>query len=278
MTSSVTGHLFDSFPYIRVGSGEKQLVVIPGFGDSLFSGSYPPAAGWAVGSYYHRFTDEYTVHYISRPRGLPANYAIDDATEQYGQILDEIPTPADILGISMGGFIGQELAARYPELVEQLVVTASGTRVADAGRPTVRRWKGYAEDLRWSRLRSELAAELYSHRDWRRYVFPSTVQMAGQVFLPRPAVPTDVSRSLTAILDYDGRDTLSDVEADTFVIGGSDDPFFPDSILHETAEGIPEATAFPIEGARHGAFDERKRLHDRQVRAFLDGREPVGAD
>jgi pimeloyl-ACP methyl ester carboxylesterase len=278
MTTPATGHLLDSFPYVRVGSGEKKLVVIPGFGDSMFGGWYPAPTAWALQSYFHRFTDEYTIYLISRPRSLPENYSIDDATEQYGQILDSIPTPADILGISMGGFIGQELAARYPELVEQLVITASGHRVADPGRPTVRRWKAYADRHRWFQIRSELATELYSYRDWRRYTLPPTIQMAGRFVLPRPAVPTDVSRSLTAILEYDGSNTLDNIEADTLVVGGSNDLFFPASILRETADRIPDASVDLIDGAKHGVFDERKRRYDTAVKSFLRGPQQISAD
>jgi pimeloyl-ACP methyl ester carboxylesterase len=278
MSSPATGHLLDSFPYIRVGDGDKQLVVIPGFGDALFGGRYPPAAAWALQGYFHRFTDEYTVHVISRPRGLPENYTIDDATEQYGQILDQLPTPVDVLGISMGGFIGQELAARYPDLVAQLVLTVSGWQVDDGGRPIIERWLQYADQQRWYRLQSAAAAELYSPRDWRRYVLTSAFGLASQSFAPRPAVPTAVSRSLSAILDYDATDSLGEIDADTFVVGGSRDPFFPESTLRETADRIPTASVFPIAGAKHGAFDERKRRHDAAVKAFLDGPQPVGAD
>ncbi len=278
MTSAVTGHLLDSFPYVRVGSGPNQLVVIPGFGDAMFGGWYPPTARLLVGSYYHRFTDDYTVHLVSRPRGLPENYAIDDATEQYGQILDQLPSPVDILGISMGGLIAQELAARYPELVEKLVVSSSGHRLAESGRPTVRRWTELADQHRWMQLRAALARTLYSPCDWRRYGFPPTVQTVGRFVLPRPAVPADVSRSLAAILDYEGAATLGDIEAETLVVGGERDPFFPESILEATAEGIPAATCSPIEGTKHGAFDERKRLHDGRVLSFLTESHAVGAD
>jgi len=278
MRTPATGHLLDSFPYVRVGDGDKQLVVIPGFGDAMFGGQYPPAAAWALQGYFHRFTDEYTVHVISRPRGIPENYSIDDATEQYGQILDQLPTPVDVLGISMGGFIGQELAARYPELVAQLVLTVSGWQVAEGGRPIIKRWLQYADQQRWYRLQSEAATELYSPRDWRRYLLASTFGTASQLFLPRPAVPTDVSRSLTAILDYDATEVLPEIEANTFVIGGGSDPFFPESVLRETADRIPHAEVFPVAGAKHGAFDERKRRHDTAVKAFLDGPQPLGAD
>jgi len=278
MSRPTTGHLLDSFPYVRLGDGKNQLVVIPGFGDSMFSGRYPSAAAWALQSYFHRFTDDYTVHLISRPRGLPENYAIDDATEQYGQILDQLPSPVDILGISMGGFIAQELAARYPDLVEKLVISSSGHRVAEPGRKIVSQCEQLADQHRWTLLRAELATTLYSYRDWRRYTLPSTIQTAGRLLLPRPAVPADVSRSLAAILAYDGGPTLGDIEAETLVIGGSNDPFFPTSVLRETAGGIPTATVEPIAGAKHGAFDERKRLHDQQVLSFLAEPQPIGAD
>ncbi|WP_253738939.1 alpha/beta fold hydrolase [Halohasta salina] len=278
MSTPATGHLLDSFPYVRVGDGDKRLVMIPGFGDSMFGGRYPPAAAWALQAYFHRFTDACTVYVISRPRGLPANYQIDDAADQYGRILDGFPTPVDVLGISMGGFIGQELAARYPELVEQLVLTVSGWQVAESGRPIIERWQRYADQQRWYQLQSEAAAELYSVRDWRRYLLGSVFGLASQSLLPRPAVSTDVSRSLSAILDYDATDILGEVDAETYVVGGSHDPFFPESILRETADRIPTADVFPIDGAKHGAFDERKRRHDTAVKAFLDGSQPVGAD
>ena len=277
MARPKTGHLLDSFPYVRLGDVRKQLVVIPGFGDAMFGGQYPPPAAWALQSYFHRFLDAYTVHLIGRPRGLPENYRIDDGTEQYGQILDQLPSPVDLLGISMGGCIAQELAARYPELVENLVVTSSGYRLGESGRATVERFHQLAAQQRWTQLRSELSRTLYSCRDWRRYSLPPTIQTVGRFFGPRPAVPADVSRSLSAILDYEGAPTLGDIEADTLVIGGERDPFFPASILRATAEGIPSATVASREGARHGAFDERKRLHDRQVLSFLE-REAVAAD
>ena len=56
------------------------------------------------------------------------------------------------------------------------------------------------------------------------------------------------------------------------------DPFFPEPILRATAEGIPTATMALITGAKHGAFDERKRLHDSHVLSFLTEPQAVGAD
>ncbi|XVH31538.1 alpha/beta fold hydrolase [Haloferacaceae archaeon DSL9] len=269
MTELEAGRLLDELPYVRAGGGQRTLVVIPGFGDSMFAGEYPPAAAWLLRRYYHWFADNYTVQLISRPRGLPRGYSIADAVEQYALVLEETLGAVDVLGLSMGGFVGQELAARYPDLVEKLVVTVSGRRVAENGRETVRRWLRYAREEDWFSIRSELAREFYA--DWRRFALPPVIHTTGRLVLPRPAVPSDVSRSLEAILRYDGTERLGDIEAPTLVIGGSEDRFFPESILRETADGIADGRARPIAGAKHGAFDERKYAHDTAVKEFLDG-------
>lgn len=46
------GQLAGEFPYVRVGAGSESLVVLPGFGDAMLSGRYPPASGWALLPYF----------------------------------------------------------------------------------------------------------------------------------------------------------------------------------------------------------------------------------
>lgn len=66
-----TGHLLDRFPYVRAGTGERTLAVLPGFGDAMFDGTYPPGTNWLLWGYFRRFVDDYTVYVLSRPRHLP---------------------------------------------------------------------------------------------------------------------------------------------------------------------------------------------------------------
>jgi pimeloyl-ACP methyl ester carboxylesterase len=45
---------------------------------------------------------------------------------------------------------------------------------------------------------------------------------------------------------------LNEICAPTLIIGGSEDPFFSESLLRETAEKIPDATLHVYEGVGHG--------------------------
>lgn len=261
-----TGTLRDEFPYVRVGDGPRTLVVLPGLSDAMFSGRFPSAAGPALATYFYRYLDEYTVYLISRPRGLPEGYTIGESADNYARALREL-APVDALGISMGGLIGQQLCVRHPELVDRLVLANSGCRLSDAGREPVGRMLRHARERDWFSIRAELARGSYS--DLRSVTYPPFIHTIGRFVLPRPADPDDVRLSLEAILDYDGRAELADVEHPTLVIGGSRDPYFTADVLRETADGVPDARLVLIRGAKHGAFHERKLTFDRKTTAFL---------
>jgi pimeloyl-ACP methyl ester carboxylesterase len=67
-------------------------------------------------------------------------------------------------------------------------------------------------------------------------------------------------------------DRLSEICAPTLIIGGSEDPFFPESLLRETAGKIPGAELRVDEGVGHGVPKERKRCYEDDALAFLTER------
>jgi pimeloyl-ACP methyl ester carboxylesterase len=67
---------------------------------------------------------------------------------------------------------------------------------------------------------------------------------------------------------------LAEISAPTLIIGGSEDPFFSESLLRETAERIPNATLRVYEGVGHGVPKERKRRYESDVLAFLKDQHP----
>lgn len=263
-----TGTLPGEFPYVRVGDGPRTLAVLPGFGDTMFPGRYPAASGPLLAAYFGRYLEEHTVYLISRPRGLAGDYSLERSADDHAPVLERL-APVDVLGISMGGLIGQQLCVRHPNLVDRLVVASSACRLGDDGREPVRRMHEFARERDWFSIRAELARGMYS--DLRAVAYPLAIQTVGRLVLPRPAVPGDVSASLAAILDYDGRADLDAVEQPTLVVGGSRDPYFTADVQRETADGIPDAELSLLTGAKHGAFHERKATFDRRTTRFLAG-------
>lgn len=273
MIRSDTGQLPGSHPFLRTETGRsaRALVVLPGIGDAMFPGTYPPFSGRALASYFARYLDEYAVYVLSRPRGLPAGYDAADAVASHRQALEAIADEyetIDAVGISMGGMIGQALARRCPDLIDRLVLANSGCRLDESAHPTVRQIERYARERDWASIRSELAVAMFS--DGRAIAYPLTVQTVGRFLQPRPAEPADVWRSLEFALRFDSRDRLGEIEKPTLVFGGGRDPVFPPSIARETAAGIPDADLSLVPSAKHAAFHERKLTFDSRVRSFLE--------
>ena len=262
-----TDQLVDRYPHVKVGDGPKTLLVIPGLGDAMFDGEYGALGAWAVRYSFRRFLDEYTVHVLSRPRGLSEGTSIREMARDYARVLETQIGPASVLGISMGGLIAQELANLRPDLVDRLVIAVSGCRLADESVQTVRRLRWYALEEEWTKIRTELLREM--HTGYRRTLYPRLSRTVGRLRPPTPADSADVVVSIDAVLEYDGTERLEEIETRTLVIGGDEDPFFPEEILRVTHAGIPDAQLAMFRGARHGAYLERKEGFDNWVKAFL---------
>ncbi|WP_252490337.1 alpha/beta fold hydrolase [Natronococcus zhouii] len=186
------------------------------------------------------------------------------ALEAIGDSSDAV----DVIGISMGGLIGQALARERPELVDRLVLANSACRLDEDARPTLRQFERYARGHDWASIRSELAAAMFS--DGRAVGYPLALRTAGRVFQPRPADPADVWRSLEFILEFDGCDELAAIDQPTLVFGGERDPFFTASLARKTVAELPNGELELVPGAKHGAFHERKWRFDSRVRSFLE--------
>jgi pimeloyl-ACP methyl ester carboxylesterase len=99
--------------------------------------------------------------------------------------------------------------------------------------------------------------------------------LAGVVRSRLPGLEPEVLRtaaSLEADLNHDTTGRLNEISASSLIIGGSEDPFFSESLLCESAQKIPDATLHVYEGVGHGVPKERKRRYENDTLAFLDDR------
>ena len=264
-----TGQFDGQYPYVRVGHGPGTLLVIPGIGDAMFDGEYGRTDAVKTAATFRRFLGDYTVYLVSRPRGLEDRQSIGAMARDYEHVLAEHVGKASLLGLSMGGLIAQDLAREQPALVDRLVLAVTGCRLAGAGRPIVRELHRRGLEGEWAEIRARLYEEMFTGA--LRRIVPRLSRAIGQVRPPEPAEPRDVPISFDAVHDYDGSERLDEIEPRTLVIGGTDDPFFPEEILRETHEGLPDAQLAMFDGARHGAFLEQKAGFDNWVKRFLEG-------
>ena len=131
--------------YIRFGTGNKVLIILPGLGDGLqtVKGTALPMA-WM----YRMFAKDYTVYAFSRKNALGSGETIRQMAADQAQAMKLLGIErADVFGVSMGGMIAQYLAIDYPQLVGKLVLAVTSARPNPILRESVEEWVQLASGL-----------------------------------------------------------------------------------------------------------------------------------
>jgi pimeloyl-ACP methyl ester carboxylesterase len=175
----------------------------------------------------------------------------------------------DALGLSLGGFVVQHLAARAPELLDRAVLGLAGTELSADGRGIVERWRTHALAGRWRPIYVDaygLVARGFTARALQ-------VGSVAYDLLVDPATPEDLLTSVDASLAHDGRDVLPDVAVPTLVVGGTDDPFFTEAGFRDAARRLPDGRLALLDGVGHEAVVEHADAFDGAIKRFLGDRD-----
>jgi pimeloyl-ACP methyl ester carboxylesterase len=263
-----TGTFLGEFSYVRLGNGTQNLVILPG----TTLENKPPTrfAAWAYRFGFGRFAEDHTVYVVNRRRGMPPGYTTRDMAADYARIIEGELGPSHVVGFSTGGEIAQYVALDHPDAVRTLVLIVSACRLSDEGRRMCERWQTLARENRWQELHSDMAASTVTGETNKRLA-RAFMKVFGRFVLGTPEDPSDFLTTLEADLGHDTTDRLPEISAPTLVVGGGEDPFYSESILRETAEGIPDATLRVYQGVGHGVPKERKQQYESDVLAFLEG-------
>jgi pimeloyl-ACP methyl ester carboxylesterase len=162
--------------------------------------------------------------------------------------------PAHVVGVSMGGMVGQTLAARHPEAVRTLTSIVSSTgarRVGQPARSTVLRMlRAPARDRDAS---VERAVAFFRHIGSHGFPFDEERLRSEAIrAFERGHDPGGVERQLAAVLKSGDRTAeLAQIEAPTLVIHGDRDRMVHPSGGAATAAAIPGARLETIRGMGH---------------------------
>jgi pimeloyl-ACP methyl ester carboxylesterase len=264
-----TGTFLGEFPYVRLGNGPENLVILPG----LTLENEPPnrIAAWTYRLGFGRFARDYTLYVINRKRGMPSGYTTQDMAKDCARVLEQEIGSSHIMGFSTGGDIAQHVAIDHPASLRSLILVVSACRLSEEGREICERWQALVREGQWRALRADMASVAVSSETNKRLARAFMRVFGGLVFRV-PSDPSDFLTTLDADLSHDTAGQLGGISAPTLIIGGTEDPFFSEDLLRETAEKIPEATLRIYEGVGHGVPKERKRRYEEDALAFLDDR------
>ncbi len=179
----------------------------------------------------------------------------------------------DVLGLSWGGALAQELAIRHPARVRRLILAA-----------TLPGWGGVFG--RPGPLSVLLSPARYYSPDYLRRIAP-TLYGGGIADRPdlldshvvvrtrrRPSI-RGYAHQLLAVQTWTSLPNLRRIAAPTLVLAGDDDPIVPPANGRILARAIPDAHLHLVEGGGHLFLFVRAERMAATIRRFLDSDGPT---
>ena len=196
-----------------------------------------------------------TMRQMLRRRVGPEQYSLSDMAEDTAGLIRELEiAPAHVVGASMGGMIGQVLAAEHPEVVRSLTSIMSTTGSRWHGQPALSVYKYLLRPPPRDREGYvERAAEVFGlvgstgfPRD-ESYIRERAARSYDRSYDVRAG-----GRQLGAIVaSADRTEQLRTIRVPTLVIHGTVDKMIKPSGGRATAKAIPGARLQEIEGMGH---------------------------
>ena len=177
---------------------------------------------------------------------------------------------AHIAGLSMGGFIAQEIALTYPDIVDHLVLIATsmgGERSRELGQPF------------WEKVGPAIAgkpAEEVYRTDLTMMTAPGFAQKHKDIFeqavqlrMRQPQPLWAFLRQLAACQVFDVSSRVQEIAQPVMIIAGKDDPVTPFPLSLDILEKLPGAKMISYENCGHAILLEKAGELTRDIRAFL---------
>jgi len=176
---------------------------------------------------------------------------------------------ANILGVSMGGYIAQELALNYPGRVKRLVLACTGPGGEKAVPASPERLKKFTanegltpEDILKKDMDIYFSDEYFAKNQEKLEEF---IKISLRYYQPLDAF----ERQFAACLRHDTVNRLSRIDVPTLILTGDDDPLVPPENSKILSALIPRSELVFFPGKRHCFFIEEPDRFNQMVIGFF---------
>lgn len=231
--------------YFEVAGDGEAVLLIPGLGGNT---KQMAAISTALAETHHVITVDPRGAGQSDKPNIP--YTGEILVEDMIAVLDasEIERTA-VIGISMGGMIGQELAIRHPERVRMLMLSVTyaandpwSERMWEVRQTAIERL-GIGAQFRLAQM------FLFSPRTFRSE--SEAIEDFAAGFDENPPDEAAYRRQMEFCKNHDARSRLSEISVPTLVVSAADDITASPLQGRELAQGIPSARFMEIADAPH---------------------------
>lgn len=241
------------FPYIRFGTGNKNLAIIAGMSMTGLAG-----LGESVSEMYRDFAEEFTVYVFDRLHVLPDDASVRSMAQDTAEAMRSLKIEkADVMGASQGGMIALYLAIDHPELVHALIPCSSCCYQNEVGKETFSVWSELANQNDGHSIYRDFFARVYTNPNetmLARFLDTSTAEQCHRFGI--------LAR---ACYSFDCRDELEKIQCPVLVIGSTQDRVLGSKSSSDLAERL-ECECFLYQNLGHAFYDEapdfRQRILD----------------
>lgn len=198
-------------------------------------------------------------------------YGIQDMARDAKGLIEELGfNRVNVLGISMGGYIAQRLAANWPELVNKLVLVSTHAGGREYLAETGDLWEEILDveglstrEIYRKGYRYSVTEEFFSKND----EIEKLVDMRVEDAQPQPAY----QRQFQAASEFDMTDRLGEIKSYTLILSGAEDRVVPTKFGKQLESGIPSAQLEIVDGAAHLIPLETPEEFNSMVIDFVSG-------
>ncbi len=202
------------------------------------------------------------------------DYTMADYAEDAKALLDALGwARCHVMGVSFGGMVGQELALRYPERVERLVLACTSS--GGEGNPSYP-LHAHLDDTLEQRARRQVSlSDIRRDEQWQREHADEFNQLVQQILASiqvgadEPQRVEGYRRQLLARKGHNTFERLPQLRTPVFICGGKYDGIAPVANQQAMLRQIPNARLELFEGG-HAFLVEDPRAYERII-AFLKG-------
>jgi len=263
--------------WVTAPDGARLHVLEQGKGDPVLwlQGLNAPAAAWAVQLAHFSHTRRSIApdaRGVGQSDAPPGPYTARQLAEDAIAVLDAVEVQrADVVGLSLGGAVAQELALAYPDRVRSLALLSTFATQNPRSRALLEAWRAlYPVAIADPKLRKAWELQAYSwlftDRFWRS---EANVRAALRFASTQPPqTPQGFQGQVDAALSHDARDRLPGLKVPTLVIHGALDQLSPKENGEELARLIPGAELLILPEVGHAVNLEGQRAVNGALRAL----------
>lgn len=194
------------------------------------------------------------------------NFTLQDHIEDAAALLSYLELDSvDVLGVSMGSYIAQGLAIQQAEKIKKLILVATKSYGKQSSMAEL--FDRYAEKFDGLSMIDKFSASssyIYHNQLCIDEWLSKTAENSRQLTMQEQVAASE------ALMEFDFRDQLRYITAETLVISGKFDGLNPPEKGHETAVSIPDATFMEFKRSGHAPNVEQADLFLGITENFLE--------